>query len=217
MSNRISYIVYLMLSDKEVELIATGDVQGVGYRQYVAHIGRKFKLAGYVKNLKDGTVQIHCKGNEKAISDFKKQINKKNPPEAYFVDVEDLIENTLEQGTIKQTYFEEIYDDSIAEMSQGFSTGLKYMTHFNNETQANLNLFRSETNANFKSMDEKYHIISENMIAIVNEIKETNKAFESRMEKNNKTFENKIELIESRMEKTEKNIESLLKILVQKK
>jgi hypothetical protein len=46
---------------------------------------------------------------------------------------------------------------------------------------------------------EKYHLISENMIAIV-----------TRLEENNKTFE-------SRIEKTEKNIESLLKILAQKK
>lgn len=183
---------------KEVELIVSGRVQSVGYRQYVAEIGNKLKLTGSVQNLKDCTVKIQCRGEGKNIGEFKKKIRVENPSDAPFVKVEKLKENTVPQGTIKQTYFEEIYDDPSAEMSQGFSTGMKYMTLFNRDTQENLNLFRKETNENFKNMDEKYHLISENMIAIV-----------TRLEKNNKTFE-------ARIEKTEKSIESLLKILTQK-
>lgn len=188
-----------MIFLQEVELIVLGDVQGVGYRQYVTKLGRRLKLKGFAENLNDGTVRIHCKGDEKDISEFKKQINKKKPEAAPLIDVEDIQERQLDPGTIKQTFFEEVYGDERAEMSQGFSTGMKYMILFNRETQANLNHFRTDTNANFKSMDEKYHLISENMIAIV-----------TRLEENNKTFE-------SRIEKTEKNIESLLKILAQKR
>ena len=190
----------------EVELIVLGDVQGVGYRQYVAKIGRRLRLKGFVENLNDGTVRIHCKGDEKDIREFTKQINKKKPEDAPLIDVEDIEERQLNPGTIKQTIFEEIYDHPSAEMSQGFSTGMKYMILFNRETQANLNLFRTDTNTNFVRMDEKYRIISENMIAIVNSIEERNK-----------TFENKIEKIENRMEKTDKSIESLLKILAGKR
>ena len=172
----------------EVELIVFGDIQGVGYRQYVAAIGRKLKLVGYVKNLKDDSVQIHCKGDEKAINEFKKKINVKNPDAAPLIVVEGMNEKKLARGKIKQKTFEEIYDEPSAEMSQGFSTGMKY-----------INLLRSETKENFHHMDEKYDVLSQAMFAVIEE-----------MEERNKTFEN-------RMEKTEKSIESLLKILVEKK
>jgi len=178
----------------EVELIVLGDVQGVGYRQYVAGIGRKLNLVGYAKNLKNGTVQIRCKGDEKVINEFKEKISRKNPPEAPLIYVEEIKEKLLVEGTIKQKFFEEIYGKLNAEMSQGNTTGMNY-----------LNLFRTDTNTNFARMDEKYHTISENMIAVVNCIEERNK-----------TFENKIEKIENTMEKTEKSIESLLKILASK-
>lgn len=189
------------LQKVELELIVQGEVQGVGYRQYVAKIGRRLKLAGFVKNLKNGTVQIQCKGDEKAISEFKEKIDKKNPDNAPLIYVEDIEETRLAQGTIEQTGtdFEEIYDDPSAEMSQGFSTGMSYMNLFRINTQANLNLLRTETKASFEHMDEKYDAISGGMFAIVKIIEERNQTFENRMEK------------------TEKNIESLLKILADKK
>lgn len=211
---------------KEVELIVSGEVQGVGYRQYVAGIGRKLKLAGFVKNLKDGTVQIRCKGDEKVISEFKKKIDAKNPPEAplIYVEAKDIKEKRLPDGTVKEKNFKEIYDEPSAEMSQGFSTGIKYMALFNKETQANLNLFRTETKSSFEHMDEKYDKISQAMYAVVEELEERNKTFENKIEKivlsnneTNKVFESRMEKIESRMEKTGQNIESLLKILAEKK
>ena len=91
---------------QEIELIVQGEVQGVGYRQYVAKIGRRLKLAGFAKNLKDGTVQIQCKGDENAINEFKEQISKKNPLEAPLVDVEEIKEIQLPLGTIERTTFE---------------------------------------------------------------------------------------------------------------
>ncbi len=179
----------------ELDLIVKGNDQGAGYRQYVARVGRKLKVAGFVQNLKDGTEQIQCKEDRNAIIEFKKKINQKNPPEAPLINVEDIEEIQLAQGTIKQPIFEEIYDDSIAEMSQGFYTGMNY-----------INLFRKETGESFERMDEKYHIISQSMLAVIDKIEERNKTFESR-----------IEITEKSVEKTEKNIESLLKILVEKK
>jgi len=40
------------------EVIAHGRVQGVGYRWFVFHCANRFGLNGYVRNLRDGTVQI---------------------------------------------------------------------------------------------------------------------------------------------------------------
>lgn len=190
----------------EVELIVLGEVQGVGYRQYVAKIGRRLKLAGCAKNLEDGTVQILCKGDKKTISEFKEKIEKKNPREAPLIDVEEIKERELEKGMVKQTTFKEIYDEPNAEMSQGFSTGMSYLNLSREENKVNfgrltteVNLLRTETQASFKHMDEKYDTISRAMLAVVD-----------RIEERNKTFENRIE-------KTEKNIESLLKILAEKR
>lgn len=191
---------------QEVELVVQGEVQGVGYRQYVAKIGRKLKLAGCVKNLEDGTVQILCKGDQKTISEFKKKIERKNPPEAPLIDVEEIKEMELEKGMVKQTTFIEIYDDLNAEMSQGFSTGMNYLNLSRGENKVNfgrltteVNLLRTETKASFEHMDEKYDAISRAMLAVVDSIEDRNKTFENRIEK------------------TEKNIESLLKILAEKK
>lgn len=154
------------------------------------------KLAGSVKNLKDGTVQIQCKGDEKTISEFRKQIDVKNPKAAQLIEVEKLNEKRLPQGTIQQTTFDAIYDDNAtAEIAQGFSTGMNYL----NSTKLELSEFRNDTKKSFTDMDKKYDKISQAMFAVVASIEDRNKTFENRMEK------------------TEKNIESLLKVLVQKK
>lgn len=184
---------------KEVEFIVSGDVQGVGYRQYVAKVGRKLKFVGLAENLKDGTVRIHCKGEEKAISEFRKLINIQRPEVAPLINVEHIEEKQLTQGTVTQTIFEEKYSDSTAEMAQGFSTGMNYLNYFNSKTQSS-----------FAHMDEKYDKISQGMFAVVSEIKNSIDKTVTSNEERNKTFE-------TRMEKTEKNIESLLKILAEKK
>src|SRR3989344_5067750 len=172
----------------EFEFIVSGEVQGVGYRQYVAKAGRKLKLVGFAENLKDGTVRIHCKGDEKDIGKFRKLINIQRPEAAPLINAEHIEEKQLAQGTVKQTGFEEKYSDSTAEMAQGFSTGMNYMNLFRAESQTNFN----RVDGNFKNINEKYDKISQGMFAVV-----------ASMEK--------------RMEKTDKNIESLLKILAEKK
>ncbi len=173
---------------KEVEFIVSGEVQGVGYRQYAAKIGRRLKLVGFAQNLEDGTVRIRCKGSEKASSEFKKKISAKRPDVAPLIDVEEIKEMQLAEGTVAQTIFEEKYSDTNAEMAHDFSTGMNYMNLFRTESQTNFN----RMDANFNRMDVKYDKISQGMFAVV-----------ASMEK--------------RMEKTDKNIESLLKILVKRK
>ncbi len=98
-------------------------------------------------------------------------------------------------------------------MSQVSSTGMHYLNLSREENKANfgrltteVNLLRTETQSSFKDMDEKYHIISQSMLAVADKIEERNKTFESRMEKTEKSIE-----------KNQKNIESLLKILAEKK
>ena len=191
---------------KEVQFIVSGDVQGVGYRQYVARVGRKLKLVGFAENLKDGTARVLCKGEEKAIIEFKKQIIVKQPGAAPLICVEDLTETHLSSGTVTEEIFEEKYGDMNAEMAQGFSTGMNYLNLIGIKVESGFENLGTKVDAGFEKtserfdvLDEKYDRISQVMFAVVSEIKETNKVFESRIEK------------------TDKNIESLLKVLIEKK
>ena len=43
-------------------IIFAGNVQGVGFRFTARSIARRFNLSGYVRNLSDGTVEMHAQG-----------------------------------------------------------------------------------------------------------------------------------------------------------
>ena len=43
----------------------SGDVQGVGFRYFVLHeVGRIGNVSGYVRNLRDGKVEVYAEGEE---------------------------------------------------------------------------------------------------------------------------------------------------------
>ena len=42
--------------------MATGRVQGVGYRNFVEHIAGKIGVHGYVRNRRDGSVEVFAMG-----------------------------------------------------------------------------------------------------------------------------------------------------------
>lgn len=43
-------------------LVISGRVQGVGFRFFVVQAARRLEIAGYVRNLRDGTVEIVAEG-----------------------------------------------------------------------------------------------------------------------------------------------------------
>ncbi len=118
-----------MAATKAVELIVSGKVQRVGYREFVAEIAQDLKLAGFVENLKDGTVRIWCKGEAASVDKFKELINVKNPPEAPLICVKTVAEKKLEEKQITEVVFEEKYGDPTVELIQSVSTGSRYMGH----------------------------------------------------------------------------------------
>ncbi|MCX7927990.1 MAG: acylphosphatase [Candidatus Omnitrophica bacterium] len=58
----------------QVEVIYRGRVQGVGFRYTVRSIARSLKVAGWVKNLADGSVQLMAQADKQTLENFLNQI-----------------------------------------------------------------------------------------------------------------------------------------------
>ena len=55
---------------KAIRMIAHGRVQGVGFRFFVRERAVPYGVKGWVKNLPDGTVEIHAEGEEEQLQVF---------------------------------------------------------------------------------------------------------------------------------------------------
>lgn len=54
-------------------------MQGVGFRNFATRIGHSLGLAGYAKNLPDGTVEIVAEGEKETLARFVKRISVQMP------------------------------------------------------------------------------------------------------------------------------------------
>ncbi|HVP96633.1 acylphosphatase [Methanoregula sp.] len=70
-----------------VTAVATGKVQGVGYRQYVSDCAHQLGLHGSVQNMHDGSVQMIAEGSPAALEDFIRRAWAREEP---VIHVEDL-------------------------------------------------------------------------------------------------------------------------------
>lgn len=57
---------------KRTHLFISGYVQGVGFRWYVQRLAQGMNLCGFVKNLRDGRVELVVEGNDNSIEEFLK-------------------------------------------------------------------------------------------------------------------------------------------------
>jgi acylphosphatase len=58
----------------ELHAIVSGTVQGVGFRATTRHIAVSLGLTGSVRNLPDGTVEIHAQGIQETLDKFIKNL-----------------------------------------------------------------------------------------------------------------------------------------------
>lgn len=58
----------------ELRAIFKGRVQGVGFRWQVLGVAERLHIKGTVKNLADGTVEVHAIGSKKGLEQFVKAI-----------------------------------------------------------------------------------------------------------------------------------------------
>lgn len=60
-------------------LVASGRVQGVGFRWATARLARTLGVAGWVRNLPDGTVTIETRGSGAALDRFERALEERAP------------------------------------------------------------------------------------------------------------------------------------------
>jgi len=61
---------------KQVRVVYSGRVQGVGFRFTAQSIAGALNITGWVKNLSDGRVEILAEGEEEALKDYLSRIQK---------------------------------------------------------------------------------------------------------------------------------------------
>ncbi len=55
---------------KRAHLVYSGNVQGVGFRLTAEETAREFGVVGWVKNIRDGRVELVVEGEKQALADF---------------------------------------------------------------------------------------------------------------------------------------------------
>lgn len=64
--------------------VVRGRVQGVGFRWFVQRAGRRLGLGGHVRNLPDGSVEVHARGSAEGLAALEEAL--RNGPPASRVD-----------------------------------------------------------------------------------------------------------------------------------
>ena len=67
--------------------LVRGTVQGVGYRWFVLRHARRLGVAGYVRNLLDGRVEVAAHGPAEALGELERELSR-GPPGAVVVGVD---------------------------------------------------------------------------------------------------------------------------------
>ncbi len=76
-------------------LVVTGRVQGVGFRWFIREAARRHRLAGWVRNSPDGSVELEVSGDDGAFEKFIRAV-REGPPGARVDDVREMTVGTEE-------------------------------------------------------------------------------------------------------------------------
>lgn len=85
---------------KTTELIVSGRVQGVGFRNYVSQIAKNLNIKGTVRNLSDGDVKIIAQTDDDTLN---KMVERIKQPQHQFMKIKDV--------EIHDLQLDKVYDD----------------------------------------------------------------------------------------------------------
>jgi acylphosphatase len=137
-----------------------GIVQRVGFRRYVERMAWRFKLSGYVENLKDGSVRIFVQGSKKSqLDEFASELKK--APEPIMIAKLDS-RRTRTVPSLSTFQIKSAGGPMAAEFQEAFG-GME--TQFG-EYRQEFRSFAKRTDDSFE-LDTKYGEISEKLIHIL--------------------------------------------------
>ncbi|MFH0815919.1 MAG: acylphosphatase [Methanobacteriota archaeon] len=186
---------------KRVVLQAMGEVQKVGYRDFVLKAARKLGVVGYVENMRDGSVKIVCEGEEATTEEFKQAIKVKFK----FIDVHDIktvetakptgefqyfdikrgdsTEELGERLDVSILYLDATRDELKGEMKSGFSDLKNEMKSGFNKVEGAISSMHTDVNTRFDTLDNKYGEISKKMNDLTTELQKSTNALVAMTEK----------------------------------
>jgi len=193
-------------------IVVLGDVQQVGFREYVKKCAQQLQAKGSVKNLDDGSVEIYCAIEESALDKFKELIGK--PPMGEVEEIKVYPEGSGEYGTPETNFskFKVIRDeDEVAETLSvmaraGFQMLEKQdrmlekqdtMIDLQKITIEKIDAMHKDMNERFDRMEVKYGAISEAIKVFLEEFR----TFNAKLDEHNRKLDlilQKLVEIESR-------------------
>jgi len=66
---------FFYFMNKRLHAYYSGSVQGVGFRFTAERLALGLGLTGWVRNLRDGRVEVLCEGPESALKEFSEKVN----------------------------------------------------------------------------------------------------------------------------------------------
>ena len=111
----------------KARIIVEGDVQKVGYRDFVQKVARKLGVKGYVENLRNGSVQIICEADEPVLKAFVEAIK----VEEEFIRVEKVQVVEMFETSGEFEFFEIKYGKPEEELGERVGTAVEYARAMN--------------------------------------------------------------------------------------
>jgi acylphosphatase/predicted nucleic acid-binding Zn-ribbon protein len=146
------------------EIYISGRVQKAGYRDFIDEVAYCLRINGYVKNLKDGRVELICEGEKEAIKSLIDRIN----IEEYPIRVED-VSVTYGDATGEFKSFDIIREEDITMATyERMDLAARYMRQMNNNlgekidsVGSKIDILSEKTDKGFSELGDKIDILSE--------------------------------------------------------
>jgi acylphosphatase/signal transduction histidine kinase len=153
------------------ELIVEGEVQRVGYRDFVQSVARSLGVKGYIENLKDGKVRIVCEADEEILKNFIKEIEVKRE----FINVTKIKIVKTSPATGEFEYFEIRYGPLEEELGERMGTAIRYAGAMWQDIRDMHKDLKDETTAIRESIRDMHKDLKDETTAIRESIRDMHK------------------------------------------
>ena len=176
-------------------LYVYGKVQRVEFRRYILDLAQELSLAGQIKNLSDGSVEIFIQGDEKILLKFIELI--KQPPIGIVKDIkikEAIVKPKMKKFTIVYGKLADELQEDFGAMQEVF---IQYWKEFRNYREE-FRDFTKRTDENFKLILNKYGEISEKLTIILETLVKESKETREMLNETMKLLKEALEKISSK-------------------